>query len=121
MKKSLLYMLFALVAFAACQTQVERDPKVVGQWQGNEWLFGDQPSGMDATKVQFEFKADGAYSAQFGNQNQTGTWYTESGKLYTQETGKQEIMVKILKLDDSSLEFEMNRGGRQETLKLKRK
>lgn len=116
------YLLFALaiLALAACQKANDKNPALLGKWQGTEWLIFDKPSGMDATQVNFEFKDDGTYTAQFAAQNQSGTWRTEKDKLYTQETGKQEIMVKLLKMDATSLDFEMNRGGQKETLKLKK-
>jgi hypothetical protein len=106
---------------AACQKTNDKNPILIGQWQGAEWLIFDKPSGMDAKQVSFEFKDDGTYSARFGEQNQSGTWRTEKDKLYTQETGKQEIMVKMLVLESANLEFEMNRGGQKETLKLTKK
>ena len=81
----------------------------------------DKPSGMDATQVHFEFKEDGTYSAQFGEQKQSGTWRTEKDKLYTTETGKKEILVKMLQYDGASLDFEMNRGGQKEILKMVKK
>ncbi len=111
---------FTLLALVACQKTNDKNPALLGKWQGTEWLIFDKPSGMDATQVNFEFKEDGAYNAQFADQKQSGTWRTEKDKLYTQETGKQEIMVKLLKMDATSLDFEMNRGGQKETLKLKK-
>ncbi len=114
-------LLFALMLFAGCQKANDKNPALFGKWQGTNWLVFDKPSGMDAAKVHFEFKEDGSYTAQFGDQNQTGIWRTEKDKLYTQETSKQEIMVKLLQLDSTSLNFEMNRGGQKETLELVKK
>lgn len=116
-----LLILFAIVALAGCQPANDKNSALLGQWQGTEWLIFDKPSGMDASQVVFEFKEDGTYSASFGNQNQSGVWRTEKDKLYTTETGKKEIMVKLLKADGMSLDFEMNRGGQKETLKLVKK
>jgi hypothetical protein len=110
-----------LIGLASCQKTNDKNPILVGQWQGTEWLISDKPSGMDATQVGFDFKDDGTYSARFGDQKQAGTWRTEKDKLYTHETGKQEIMVKMLRLDAAGLEFEMNRGGQKENLKLVKK
>ncbi|MBN8504155.1 MAG: acyl-CoA dehydrogenase family protein, partial [Burkholderiales bacterium] len=42
----------------------------------------------------------------FGNQNQSGVWRTDKDKLYTTETGKKEIMVKLLTLNGNAVEFE---------------
>lgn len=105
---------------ANCRQANDRNPALTGKWQGTEWLIFDQPSGMDATQVVFEFRADGSYAADFGKQHQQGTWRTEKDKLYTTEEGKKEIMVKLLKIDAANLEFEMNRGGQKETLTLKK-
>lgn len=111
-------ILIAVLAAVSCQKVNDKNPALLGRWQGTEWLIFDKPSGMDASQVHFEFKDDGTYSAQFGEQKQAGTWRTEKDKLYTTETGKKEIMVKLLKADGAILEFEMNRGGQKETLKM---
>ena len=121
MKINILSLLMALITLAACQKVNDKNPALLGQWQGTEWLIMDKPSDIDATKVQFDFKEDGTYSALFGNQNQSGTWRTEKDKLYTTETGKKEILVKLLKYDGAMLDFEMNRGGQKEILKLIKK
>lgn len=115
-------LLFSLaLTFIACQKANDKNPALLGQWQGTEWLIFDKPSDMDASQVHFEFKEDGTYTASFGNQNQSGVWRTEKDKLYTTETGKKEIMVKLLKADGANLDFEMNRGGQKETLRLIKK
>ncbi|MBV6442186.1 MAG: hypothetical protein EPGJADBJ_03890 [Saprospiraceae bacterium] len=120
MKIKFLITITAL-AFVSCQPANDKSPALLGQWKGTEWLIFDKPSGMDASQVYFEFKEDGTYTAQFGSQNQNGTWRTEKDKLYTTETGKKEIMVKLLKADGKNLDFEMNRGGQLETLRLVKK
>lgn len=121
--KSLLQLLFltAVSFLLNCKQANDRNPALVGKWQGAEWLIFDQPSGMDAAQVFFEFRPDGTYAADFGKQHLQGTWRTEKDKLYTTEEGKKEIMVKLLKTDAATLEFEMNRGGQKETLKLVKK
>ena len=116
-----LFILFSIAILAACQKANDKKPALLGQWKGTEWLIFDEPSEHDASKVQFEFREDGTYTAQFWNQNQSGTWRTDKDKLYTTETGKQEIMVKLLKADGAALDFEMNRGGHKETLKMVKK
>ncbi|MBC7774601.1 MAG: lipocalin family protein [Phycisphaerae bacterium] len=113
--------LAAMFTLAFCQKANDKNPALLGSWQGTEWLIMDRPSGMDATQVHFEFKEDGTFSALFGDQIKAGTWRTEKDKLYTKETGKQEIIVKLLKYDGAALDFEMNRGGQKEVLKLAKK
>lgn len=121
MNIKLFFITLAFFAICACQKVNDKNPALLGKWQGTEWLIMDKPSDIDATQVQFEFKEDGSYNAQFGNQTQSGTWRTEKDKLYTTETGKQEILVKLLKYDSSNLDFEMNRGGQKEILKMLKK
>ncbi|HOY07112.1 MAG TPA: lipocalin family protein [Saprospiraceae bacterium] len=119
--KHIIVIALLAIGLAACQKTNDKNPLLIGQWQGTEWRIFDKPGGMDATQVGFEFKEDGTYSAHFADQKQAGTWRTEKDKLYTQETGKQEIMVKMIVLESANLEFEMNRGGQKETLKLVKK
>lgn len=114
-------IVLALFVLAGCQKANDKNPALPGKWQGTEWLIFDKPGDIDASQVEFEFKGDGSYTARFGDQSQSGTWRTEKDKLYTQELGKQEIMVKLLKADAAELAFEMNRGGQKETLKLVKK
>src|SRR5262245_53524723 len=116
-----LLTLFIAIALASCQKTNDKNPALLGTWQGTEWLIFDQPSDMDATRVQFEFREDGSFTADFGEQKKQGTWRTNGDKLYTTENGMQEIMVKLLKADGASLDFEMNRGGQKETLKMVKK
>lgn len=120
MKHHGIYYLLLLTAFAqgSCKRPTERNPDLLGKWQGKEWLIFGKPSGQDATQVYFEFMPDGKYTAGSGSQNENGTWRTEKDKLYTTATDRKEIMVKMLKTDSTTLVFEMNRGGQQETLEL---
>lgn len=117
-----LLQLFVAVALllSACRPANDKNPMLVGEWQGKEWLVFGKDSGQDATQVSFSFQDDGVYSASFGDQKQSGTWRSDGDKLYTTETGKKEIMVKLLTADGVTLKFEMNRGGQQETLELEK-
>jgi hypothetical protein len=117
----IIIFLWAIALLPACKKVNDKNPALLGVWQGTEWTIMDKPGGMDASQVKFEFKEDGTYSAQFGSQQQSGTWRTEKDKLYTTENGKKEIMVKLLQANGTRLEFEMNRGGQKEVLKLEKK
>lgn len=115
----LLSGVFALtLLLTACQRENDKNPALLGKWQGKEWLVFDKPSGQDASQVRFEFKDDGSYTAAFGEQGEKGVWRTSHDKLYTTAEHKKEIMVKLLLADGTTLKFEMNRGGQQETLEL---
>jgi len=121
MKINILTIALTLTTLIACQKVNDKNPALLGNWQGTEWLIMDKPSGIDAAQVSFKFNEEGTYTAKFGDQIQSGTWRTEKDKLYTQETGKKEILVKLLKYDGATLDFEMNRGGQKEILKLVKK
>ncbi|HNL38757.1 MAG TPA: hypothetical protein PKH43_06480 [Saprospiraceae bacterium] len=116
--KALFLTLLLAFALSACQKANDKNPMLLGHWAGKEWLVFGKPSGQDASLVSFDFDENGAYRASFGDQKQQGTWRTDGDKLYTTETGKKEIMVKLITADGSTLKFEMKRGGQQETLEL---
>lgn len=119
MKNNTVILLFLLgLSLTACKKVNDKNPMVIGNWQGTEWLVLGKPTGQDATQVYFQFDENGGYKAGFGDQTQQGTWRTEGNKLYTTETGKKEIVVKLLTADGAKLKFEMNRGGQIETLEL---
>lgn len=118
MKYSLILLFLGILSLTACKRANDHNAMLVGKWVGKEWLIAGKPIGEDASQVEFEFTVDGDYSARFGAQEESGVWRTQKEKLYTTAQGKQEIVVKILLLDATTLKFEMNRGGRQETLEL---
>ncbi len=113
-----LFMVILLISF--CKKVNDKNPALLGHWHGTEWLVEGKPN-TDADMVQFDFMDDGTYKAQLGSgYSEVGTWRTESDKLYTTATGKQEIMVKLVNTSTNSLTFDMNRSGRKETLTLAR-
>jgi len=116
--RNLLFMLALITSLTACQQTNDKNQLILGKWQGANWLISDKPSDLDAKQVHFQFNEDGTYTAKFGGQEESGKWRTMKDKLYTTGTGKQEIMVKILKVDANAFDFEMNRTGRKETLQL---
>lgn len=69
--------------------------------------------------VSFDFNGE-VYSAKLGQKDEVGSFRIDADKLYTTADGQKEIMVKIMKLTPDSLVFEMNRGGVQEVLTLKK-
>jgi hypothetical protein len=117
-----LYLILIVLAhfISACQRENDKNPALLGKWQGTEWLIFDKPSGQDATRVHFEFREDGAYAAGFGDQSEKGVWRTVGDKLYTTAEGRKEIMVKVLGVNATKLKFEMNRGGQPETIELQK-
>lgn len=104
----------------AVQTINDKNPAVLGKWQGTEWIFMGKPSGMDATQVNFEFKEDGTFKANFAEQHKSGTWRTKQDSMFTMEPGKREIPIRLLKSDGSGLVFEMDVKGNKEIIKFRK-
>lgn len=109
----------ALLAFTACAD--DQKSAIVGKWQAYEWTLDGKPTGMDASKVHFNFKEDGGYFGQFGDQKQVGTWRFAKGHIYAKSNGRPEMDLTILKADGVELEFETPLGnGSKEAFKFKR-
>ena len=102
------------------QNAGEKNPALFGSWQGTEWLLAGKAGGMDATQVHFDFNENGTFKANYGDQHKSGTWRTMKDSLYTTQTGMKELPIKLLKVDASILEFEMNVKGKPEVLKFKK-
>ena len=114
-------LLLLLPLLNACQQEKTLLPTLFGYWQGQNWYIEDKPADVDAAQVAFEFKPDSTYAAQFGEQIESGTWYTQDDKLYTTAKGRSQIVTRILEVDEQELKIEMNRGGRKERLELIKK
>ncbi len=107
-----------LWVFSSCGTTIDRNPALYGRWEGKEWLVNGQPSQQDPSKIFFEFREDGTYSAGYRTEGEKGSWRTDHDKLYTTAEGKKEKVVRIQFEGPIGLTFEMNRGGVPETMKL---
>lgn len=118
MQKSLLIGI--LMAFVACK-QDDKSPLLYGKWQGASWTVSGQESGRDAAAVQFEFVADGSYSAVYGGQQEKGSFRLSGDKLYTTGENKIEKMVRLSKIAADTLVMDMNRVGTAEVLVLVKK
>jgi hypothetical protein len=118
---SVAVLLLPLLLLASCKQEKTLLPALFGQWQGTKWFIEDKPADVDAGEVLFEFKPDGSYTARYGEQAESGTWYTEGNKLYTTATGRAEIVTQFQQAGDGELKIEMNRGGRRERLELIKK
>lgn len=94
---------------------------IIGNWAGSEWLINGKSAGAGAESTGFSFTDKGEYTFENDGNIQKGTYKVEKDKLYTTPLNQQEIMVRIAKLTQDSLVFDMNRGGQSETLTLLRK
>ena len=115
-----LFALITLLSLFACQND-SKSPMLVGEWHGAAWTLNGQDAGRDFASVKFEFKADGTYATQFGNQKESGTYRMEGMELYTTGENKIEKMVSFSKIAKDSLVMDMNRQGDSEQLVLVRK
>jgi Lipocalin-like domain len=116
-------ILFFAVAIFVLACKQEKDPKtelLYGAWKGSAWIIAGQDDN-NAKSVQFEFKADGTYSAGFGGQTEKGTFKLKDNKLYTTAENKIEKMVALSKLTKDSIVMDMNRQGQAEQLFLLKK
>jgi Lipocalin-like domain len=115
-------LFFALATFIlACKK--EKDPKtelLYGTWKGSAWIIAGK-SDNNANNINFDFKADGTYSAGLGGQTEKGTFRLQDGKLYTIAENKIEKMVALAKLTKDSIVMDMNRQGQAEQLFLIKK
>lgn len=111
--------LIALFA-SACSSNKYKE-LIIGNWAGTEWLLDGKPSESNGKNTAFSFTDKGEYVYENEGTTQKGSYRIEKDKLYTTPLNQQEIMVKIAKLTQDSLVFDMNRGGQSETLTLIRK
>ncbi|MEZ4948908.1 MAG: hypothetical protein R2769_11245 [Saprospiraceae bacterium] len=120
MKKALsVVTVLGILIFSACQSKTI-DPKIPGKWAGYQWMVEGNDSGRDVSGVTFSFEENGNYNANYGDQIEKGTYYTENDKLYTKGEGQIEKMVKYQLTGSDTLMIEMNRQGTYEQLYLKR-
>ena len=112
--------LFVIFFLASC-VDSKNNKMIIGNWAGAEWLIDGKPSNYEVNSTGFQFDSTGNYSFDYGGTTEEGTYKVENDLLFTKPTGQNEIQVKIQKLTQDSLVFDMNRGGQAELLTLVRK
>ena len=110
---------FLMVFLLSC-SNTENNQKIIGNWQGIEWLVEKQPGVYEAAAASFSFDDKAHYSFTYKNNTENGTYKVENNMLFTKPEAGQEIMVLIEKLNSDTLVFQMNRGGIKEELTLLR-
>ena len=105
--------------FAACMPSSFDEKLLQGQWQGAQWIVEGQSDQIDASTAVFTFEPDGKYT--YNDAVESGTYFMSNNELFTTPAGGIKMMVKVQKLTQDSLVFNMNRGGQSETLTLIRK
>ena len=109
-----------VMTLSACVDDKDKE-LILGEWKGTEWLVNGGPSSYVPEMVTFTFNDDAEYTFQYGDSVEAGKYFISNKQLFTTPDGGMKIMVKVLKLTDDALVFDMNRGGQSEQLTLTRK
>lgn len=114
------FILFICLAFAAaCYNDSFYEREIEGQWFSQQWLRDGQPTGYNAF---MEFRPeDSTYMAVFVQNVESGKYWIDGNRLYTQAHGAEPIKVKIESIEEGIMEIGMNRGGQSETIIFGRK
>lgn len=119
MPKSIIFiMFFCIISMMACQNSQLDESLLIGKWKAVSWDVEGQQKGRDASSVRFEFQENKTYQAQYGTQQEQGTYYIMNGKLYTTEEGKAQKNVLLSTLTKDSIVMQMNRMGTLEKITL---
>lgn len=119
-KKIVLPIILCNLFLLSCGESKQKE-LIVGHWTGVEWLEEGKPSLYTPGDASFQFEAGHDYSFTYAGNTEQGQYYVSNGELYTTPDGGVKMMVKIVKLDQDTLRFDMNRGGTSEQLTLVRK
>ena len=93
---------------AACSYNSYNEREIQGEWFSSEWIQGGKYSNM---KAWMKFNPDSTYMAVFDQNVETGSYWIDGHKLYTQDRESETIVVKIEELTENELKIGMNRGG----------
>jgi hypothetical protein len=107
-----------LALLGACTEDRGYQQDIQGDWAAYRWTVAPAEE-REASQVSFRFEGT-RYQAAMGTQEEQGAFRINGDKLYTQAEGQKEIMVKIARLSNDTLELEMNRAGTAERLYLRR-
>jgi hypothetical protein len=93
---------------------------IIGKWTGIEWLVNGQPADYTPANASFTFEAGGHYTFQYGESVEKGDYFISGDQLFTTPEGGLKMMVKVPRLSQDTMVFDMNRGGQSERLTLTR-
>ena len=121
MQKNISFLIIlAAILLLSCGDSKQKD-LIVGRWTGVEWLESGQPSAvLNPADAVFQFDAGDTYSFTYAGNIESGKYFVTNQQLFTTPDGGVKMMVKIIKLDQDTLRFDMNRGGSSERLTLVR-
>lgn len=118
--QSLSIPFFVAFLCMCCTSSLFEESHLHGSWDKQEWkdLTNDKliPNQMD-----FAFDSDRRYEVDYGSEKEIGKYWISGKYLHTVEDGKAEKKVEILKLNQDTLIFQMNRAGTIEEVFLLKK
>ena len=94
---------------------------IIGQWTGTSWTVNGRPSNYNPAEATFTFHDDGTYSFEYGATKEAGKYFISNKELFTTPEGGLKMMVRVPRLTQDTMVFDMNRGGQAESLTLIRK
>lgn len=119
--KPIRFVLSLFISFCIVLSCSHTDHKlIIGKWKGVEWVAGTQESPNTPSDAVFTFNEDGSYTFDYAGNIEKGKYFVTGDQLFTTPDGGIKMMVKIPKLTQDTLVFDMNRGGQAERLTLKR-
>lgn len=121
MHKSYFKWCISLLGVSACTILVTDNKLIFGKWTGIEWLAEGSPSAYDPSDATFTFMENGEYTFQYADNVEKGRFTLSNNQLFTTPEGGIRMMVKVIKLTNDTLVFDMNRGGQPERLTLIKK
>ena len=120
MTRHYMCVISSFLLLLSCGDSKQKD-LIVGRWTGVEWLESGQPSAaLNPADAVFQFDAGDTYSFTYAGNTESGKYFVTNQQLFTTPDGGVKMMVKIIKLDQDTLQFDMNRGGSSERLTLVR-
>ncbi len=112
--------IFTFLFLVSCDDD-KQNKLIVGHWTGVEWLEEGAPSIYTPADASFQFDSTGNYGFTYAGNTENGKYYVRNHQLFTTPEGGIKMMVKVIKLDQDTLRFDMNRGGKAERLTLIKK
>jgi Lipocalin-like domain len=111
---------FLLLLLTSC-ADTKNNKIIIGKWKAVQWESNGKALERNVETTSFTFTDKGTYTFENAGNVESGTYKVEIDNLFTTAKDKQEIMVKIVKLANDSLVFDMNNGGQAETITLVKK
>jgi len=119
------YLLFTIsliigMTFLNCESNNFDPQLLVGSWEVSSWEIDETDKAIDQM-MDMTFNEDGSYLVDYGSEQENGKYWIAGKYLHTVEKGQAEKKVKLVELVVDSMRFQMNRGGRLESVLLLKK